>query len=145
MKKESKIIHQHASERRVPFKVPEGYFDTFAERLMEQLDTPGEEKQGKKLLFRIIRPMLAMAASFTIIFMLVYYSTQVYERTENKQSLAQLESSEDNYFDLFHINDHSMLMAFENVEPVNEYNEEIMETYLMASVSDIELIELRNH
>ncbi|MGF7138488.1 hypothetical protein [Roseimarinus sediminis] len=144
MKKESKIPHQQASDRRVPFKVPEGYFDTFAERLMEQIDAPDEEKQGKKLLFRVIRPMLAMAASFTIIFMLVYYSTQVYERTNNQQSLTQLDS-EDNYFDLFHINDHSMLMAFENVEPGNEYNEEIMETYLMASVSDIELIELRNH
>lgn len=144
MKKENNFIHQQLNDRRVPFKAPEGYFDTFAERVMEQIEAPTEEKHRRKLLLRIIRPVLAMAASFTIIFMLVYFSTQVYNRAENKQALAQLEN-EDSYFNLFHINDHSMLMAFENVEQSNEYNEEIMETYLMASVSEIELIELRRN
>ena len=54
-----------------PFRVPESYFETFAERLMVRIE---EEQQPnkKRSLFFYLKPALMMAASFAFVMLLVY-------------------------------------------------------------------------
>ncbi len=54
-----------------PFKVPESYFETFADRLMVKIE---EEEQPikKRSLFLYLKPIMTMAASFALVMLLVY-------------------------------------------------------------------------
>ena len=54
-----------------PFRVPDNYFETFADRLMKRI---GEEEQPikKRTLFFYLKPALMVAASFAFVMLLVY-------------------------------------------------------------------------
>ena len=54
-----------------PFKVPEGYFETFPERLMIRIEEE-EQPDKKRSLFFYLKPVLMMAASFAFVMLLVY-------------------------------------------------------------------------
>ncbi len=54
-----------------PFKVPEGYFETFADRLMARIEEE-EQPDKKRSLFFYLKPVLMMAASFAFVMLLVY-------------------------------------------------------------------------
>ena len=54
-----------------PFRVPEGYFETFAEKLKCRMEEE-EQPDKKKTLFFYLKPALMMAASFAFIMLLVY-------------------------------------------------------------------------
>jgi hypothetical protein len=55
-----------------PFKVPEGYFETFEDRLMANIRYQKEISLGKNPKIRILRPIIGLAAAFAGIFLLVY-------------------------------------------------------------------------
>lgn len=52
--------------RKVPFKVPEAYFDDISSRVMEKIKE--EEKPTKTSVIPILKSFMWMAASFVIIF-----------------------------------------------------------------------------
>ena len=54
-----------------PFRVPEGYFETFADRLKVRIEED-EQSDKKKSLFFYLKPVLMMAASFAFVMLLVY-------------------------------------------------------------------------
>ena len=53
-------------ERKVPFKVPEAYFDDISSRVMEKIEE--EEKPAKTSIIPILKSFMWMAATFLIIF-----------------------------------------------------------------------------
>lgn len=61
-----------------PFKVPEGYFDTLEDLIEAKIADEAAPVSSKGKLIRMMKPMLAMAASFALIFMLVYYPLSVF-------------------------------------------------------------------
>lgn len=134
MKYKEKYKKDHLKQN--PFRVPENYFDQFSEKLMQRIDAEQPVSKGNKLI-RILKPTLAMAASFAAIFMIVYFtvngSNQKY--SENTESIDELE-----YLNLV-ITDDSELISTINDANENEvyYDKEDVESYLLASVSDYEL------
>lgn len=54
-----------------PFRVPDGYFETFADRLMVRIEEE-EQPNKKRSLFFYLKPVLMMAASFAFVMLLVY-------------------------------------------------------------------------
>ena len=54
-----------------PFRVPENYFETFADRLNIRIE---EEKRSvnKRTLFTYLRPAVAIAAIFVLVMLLIY-------------------------------------------------------------------------
>lgn len=54
-----------------PFRVPEGYFETFAERLQARIEEE-EQPHKKRSLFFYLKPALSMAASIALVMLLVY-------------------------------------------------------------------------
>ena len=144
MSKKDKHIEFKLPENKLPFTAPEGYFDAFPERVMNKIDaeiTPAVHFPQK--IIRILRPALAMAASFTIIFFLVYLSVRHFGSNVSQDSTANA-SGEIGYVDNYYlINDRTIYEAFEE-DTDESYDEAVVETFLLASVSDIELMELNN-
>ncbi|MCX6238669.1 MAG: hypothetical protein NTY07_14090 [Bacteroidia bacterium] len=53
-----------------PFRVPESYFETFADRLKVRIEEE-EQPNKKRSLFIYLKPILMMAASFVLVMLLV--------------------------------------------------------------------------
>lgn len=60
-----------------PFRVPENYFETFAERLKVRIEEE-EQPNKKKTLFFYLKPVLMLAASFAFVMLLVYVPIKKY-------------------------------------------------------------------
>jgi len=52
------------------FKVPDGYFDTFNEKLFERIKE--KEQPAMQRLWLYLKPVAGLAAAFALVFMLVY-------------------------------------------------------------------------
>ena len=87
---EEKYLEDRMAKRN-PFKVPEGYFDSFAENVMELL--PEQQKKAKRTL---LRPWMYAAACLLVIVMsvAVYFSNI----TADTQDAAIMAAS-DTYID----------------------------------------------
>jgi hypothetical protein len=60
-----------------PFRVPENYFETFADRLRVRIEEE-EQPNKKKTLFLYLKPVLMLAASFAFVMLLVYVPIKKY-------------------------------------------------------------------
>lgn len=60
-----------------PFRVPEGYFETFADRLKVRIEEEEQPDRKRSLLF-YLKPVLMMAASFAFVMLLVYIPVKKY-------------------------------------------------------------------
>lgn len=54
-----------------PFRVPEGYFETFPDRIKKRIENE-EYLSGKRSLFYYLKPALSIAASIALVILLVY-------------------------------------------------------------------------
>ncbi|MBN2806112.1 MAG: hypothetical protein JXR22_05600 [Prolixibacteraceae bacterium] len=142
MKKE----HYHntkLSEKEHPFKTPEGYFETFHERMMGRLALEAEVQHpptARVMVLRYLRPALALAASFAIIFMLVYYPVKSLSPSLTKNTMNELEHDLLNYY----FTDDVFIGLFTEDNSVDDYDETSIETVLLASMSDYDLLHIKN-
>lgn len=60
-----------------PFRVPEGYFETFADRLKVRIEEEQQPDKKRSLLF-YLKPVLMVAASFAFVMLLVYIPVKKY-------------------------------------------------------------------
>lgn len=68
MMKETKNILEQESLKQAPFTVPEGYFATVEDRVRERIAKP----EGRTRLWTVLKPGIAVAAMFLIIFGIGY-------------------------------------------------------------------------
>ncbi len=125
-----------------PFRVPEGYFDGFSERLSEKLQSEKEKNSGKGKIIRIFKNQLALAASLVAFAVISYFSVQfILNRTQSDyQELIFSEYVEGNLGD-YEI-DLLMDSYSENVginEVLDDYEQEVIE-YLLAENIDLQLL-----
>lgn len=129
-----------------PFIVPEGYFDTFSERLMERIDH--SEKPAisapRSTILRFIKPVLAMVASFTIIFLLIYTPMQILGPKSLSQNNEPLQVFPE-FMNFYQVNDHAIIQAFEQTETEHEYDDQFIENVLIASLTEYDLLQLNNY
>lgn len=56
-----------------PFKVSEGYFETFEDRLMDRIKSDLQPAKKTTKIIQLLKPALGLAASFALVALLVYY------------------------------------------------------------------------
>ena len=61
-----------------PFDVPDDYFNSLEDRIEGRIASETESISPKGKLIRMMKPILGMAASFALIFVLVYYPMSVF-------------------------------------------------------------------
>lgn len=125
--------------KQLPFKVPRGYFEDFPARLnalIEQENTPVREK--KMRLADYLKPVIGLAASFAAIFMIVYWPAKLITHEQTASSTPPAE--EQRIINLVeHVDDHTFLTLLEGESKTDTTDYEMLETYLAANYSDIDL------
>lgn len=131
-----------------PFKVPENYFGDFSARLHSRLESENNlDPQEKKGIVRYLKPVLGMAASFALIFMLVYWplksflpgymaetTTVIEQENEMDTYMPSIERIDENSF--FSL----IVETISGTEEAEEgFNDEELLNYISANVSDYEL------
>lgn len=124
-----------------PFRAPDHYFDDFAARLQNRLDTEiqAEQKQSNKVI-RYLKPVLAMAASFALILLLVQWPLKSFLPNQVAQSSESTELNDIEYVTIVEELDESSFFAILD-EPVttSDFTDEDLENYIAANTSDYEI------
>lgn len=130
-----------------PFGTPDKYFDDFSARLQMRLEA---EKQvipnQQNSIIRFLKPVFGLAASFTLIFILVYWPiktfmpTQVTDKTEflninDMQYRNNMESLDENSF---------YALLEESTNSTNFSDEELI-SYVNTNVSEYEIYLATNY
>ena len=134
-----------------PFRVPEGYFETFADRLKVRIEKEEEEQPDKKrsLLFNL-RPVLMIAASFAIIMLLIYIPSKKYTPANDGYVSRQLSNKDsiDNDVtpvpvDLFtYFSEGQFLSAISDMKEIEDetLSNDSLGDYIAANYNDFEII-----
>jgi len=122
-----------------PFTTPEGYFDSFSEKMQKRLEKENDNLKitSKRGIFQLFKPYLAFAAIFIGAFMLVYWPVQ--NIVNKNRTVAEIESNEYIMEQL----EWSSLWEFVSMTEQNSEGEEPdqsqIEDYLVASASDFDI------
>lgn len=138
MNNEQKHIKLSDLTNEHPFKVPEGYFETFNYQIITTIEEQQLNKKQTGIIY-LLKPILSVAASIVIVFILLYYPMKT---ITSKLANNEFEFTEFEYLAQNYINDHEVIESFDistQQEPVDEI---VIESILLASMSEIELMEL---
>ena len=131
-----------------PFGVPDKYFDDFSARLHHRLEAEKQTlPQPKNTFIRYLKPALGLAASFALIFMLVYWPVKTFLPNYLAKTNTFIESTneEDAFLTFIEKLDENSFFALlqeskSNEKTVNgDFNDEELMSYLSSNVSDYEI------
>lgn len=140
----SKLKKEH------PFRTPDNYFDDFSARLQMKLEAEKSAAVPRKIKFiQILKPALGLAASFALIFMLVYVPLKTFI-PERVTDIAQNTEETDadwgilNYIES--IDESSFVALLNESESNDDFTDDELTLYVSANFSDYELYEnLKNN
>lgn len=124
-----------------PFEVPDHYFDDFTARLQHRIETEetGNKKQQNTII-RFLKPALGLAASFALIFMLVYWPLKSFLPNQVAQTETTNELEDQEYMSIVEDLDETSFFAFLNEsDDQSDFSDEDLESYIAANTSDYEL------
>jgi len=125
-----------------PFRVPNHYFDDFSARLQTRLDAENVKvPEPQNLIIRVLKPALGLAASFALIFMIVYWPLKSFtpkEMVNNTNSESEIIDYE--YSTMLEGMDENSFYVLLN-EPAQkvEISDDDLLNYLSASISDYDI------
>ncbi|MEI8113702.1 MAG: hypothetical protein WCI54_08730 [Bacteroidia bacterium] len=128
-----------------PFRTPDHYFDTVEDRIMERIEQPTITKTKSFRIIRYLKPVLGLAASLSIVYLLVYYSTNtpiVNSGTKTAVAVSSPSDLLDNYsLNLTSIDDNTLASALfsEEANNVVASNPDEVLAYLAADLNDVEI------
>lgn len=128
-------------KKETPFGVPDNYFDDFSARLQVKLEAekmPVPQKQNRIIQF--LKPAFSLAASFALIFMLVYWPLKTFMPEQTAEADVQQELSEDEFLNVVEGIDENSFIALLN-EPAEEieFSDEDLLSYVSNNISDYEI------
>ena len=125
-----------------PFGTPDKYFDNFSAQLQVKLEA--EKKvvpKQKHRIIKLLKPALGLAASFALIFMLVYWPLNNFMSKE----VAEINIEESNIEEMEFlsmvegIDENSFYALLDEPNGSNEFTDEDLISYLSVNVSEYEL------
>ena len=131
-----------------PFRVPEGYFETFADRLKVRIEEEEHQNKKRSLSF-YLKPVLMMAASFLLVMLLISVPIRKFF-PPGKSFIAQqqMTNDSDNSDGTVSANFISYFTEAQFMSAVSEMNELETDTlstdkladYIAANYSDYDII-----
>lgn len=116
MKKNENDILPGLGDRNPGFKVPEGYFESFSAKMMEQLPERRIEPEKQATLWQRVRPWLYMAAMFGGIWCMMYVFTSLRDSNPNLNPAVAEAFQHDQFVDDFVLtNDFNEYDLYEDV------------------------------
>lgn len=150
MKKLNDIFDfEKPSPNQAPFEVPAGYFETFENRLEARIAALDEKPSSRRTVLRVLKPILGLAASFLLVFLLVKYpmslisprqiADQQANAIEDDNYMKDLLLSTPSYFD-----DKTLVQAMVT-EPKQPSESEELISVLSEEITDYEIIAALNN
>ena len=130
-----------------PFRTPDKYFDDFSAQLQMKLEA---EKKSVPIqqnrIIRFLKPAIALAASFTIIFMLVYWPLKTFVPSEVANNTEILNMNEMEYRNNIEgIDENSFYSLLEEKTTSIEFSDEDLISYVNTNVSEYEIYLATNY
>lgn len=155
-KKEHKESPLSQIKRENPFGTPEAYFDTFSERLNSRIQAE-EKPVTRQRWLNIFKPVVGLAASFALVFFLLYvplenFLPQIWNNylAKHPGNTVQTVANNDSYFEtlmnyqVFSSSDDlqilSTLNEVDNSMAADSLTSQQIEDYIVMNYSDWEII-----
>ncbi|QGY45436.1 hypothetical protein GM418_17680 [Maribellus comscasis] len=127
-----------------PFRVPENYFDDFSARL--QMKIEAEKKvvpAPKKSIIQLLKPAISLAASFALIFLLVYWPLKSFLPNKLAESnTIEIESydNENQYLTLLEgIDENSFYALLDEPTAKVEFSDDELINYINTNISEYDI------
>ena len=125
-----------------PFRVPEGYFDALEDRVMARIAMEEAPETGRRRVWTVSKPALALAATFALIFGMGYgvlSLTQTLKRGNGTPEAPGYATTVEEW-----ITSASLINYYEmDAQPVEEeIDEETLVNYLASELSFTQLAEI---
>lgn len=128
-----------------PFRTPDYYFESLEDRIMGNIEDKMKKKSSSARLIQFLKPALGLAASFTLVYLLVYYPINTFllkptaETTITDTITSDLLT--DYSINLASIDENSLINAIFSDETNNlaETNPDELLAYLSTGLNDVEI------
>jgi len=128
-----------------PFRTPDYYFESLEDRIMGNIEDKAKKKSSSARLIQFLKPALGLAASFTLVYLLVYYPINTFllkptaETTITDTITSDLLT--DYSINLASIDENSLINAIFSDETNNlaETNPDELLAYLSTGLNDVEI------
>jgi len=124
-----------------PFRTPEGYFDSLEDRIMKGIQLPEKKKNNSSQIIRILKPVMGIAASLTLVYLLANYPfTNNTIKTEVSLTYT-LSTKDDSTLNFSLIDENTLVDAIFSDEEstVADINPDDMLAYLSTGLNEIEI------
>ncbi len=125
-----------------PFKVPNNYFEDFSARLKPTLESSDIKATKKQNAFiRILKPTLGLAASFALIFMLVYWPLSMFNnKYADNKDISETTTIDNNYYSLIaELDENSLYTLLEENTKEESFSDDELVAYLSTTLNDYDL------
>ncbi len=124
----------------VPFRVPKNYFDDFSARLNTRLEA---EKMAvpkpQNRVIQFLKPALGLAASFALIFMLVYWPLKNFNPNQEANNALEQDYTDVEYINMVEDIDESLFFALLEEPSKEVLSDEDITSYLQTNSSEYEI------
>ena len=135
---EPEFMKRHGTN---PFRTPEGYFDSLEDRILEQIRIPEKKKNASGKIYRILKPVLGIAASLMLVYLLANYTG--FRNTINSEisATSTLSLKDDSTLNFSMIDESTLVNAIfsEDNSAVADINPDEMLAYLSSGLNEIEI------
>lgn len=127
-----------------PFGTPKNYFDDFSARMhtkIEQEKQPVAPKRPRVI--QLLKPAFGLAASFALIFMLVYVPVKLFVSQGPTEVAENIDYTDSDLKELMTNMDESVFFALleEDEAEQTTFTEEELQMYVSANFTDYEIFE----
>ncbi|HPF51871.1 MAG TPA: hypothetical protein PK335_09875 [Draconibacterium sp.] len=130
-------------KKEVPFSTPEGYFDDFSARLQMRIEAEKQTVAPRKTRFlQIFKPALGLAASFALIFLLVYVPLKTFMPDQENTVAVVTDSVDPNLMNVIeHLDESSFFTMLDDDNTNSEFTDDELTMYVSANFNDYEIYE----
>ena len=128
-----------------PFRTPDNYFDSIEDRVMGAIKHEAKKKSNSSNVIQFLKPVLGLAASFALIYILAYYPIKYF----SPKTMVKSETTDTTSHDLADayslnislIDENSLVNAIFDDEPTTlaEMNQDEVVAYLSSDMSDLQI------
>lgn len=128
-----------------PFRTPEHYFDSIEDRIMGGIEHAAKKKTTSAKIIQLLKPALGLAASFSLVYLLVYYPiTNFLPKSIVKSEVTDTTSHyliDDSTLSFSFIDENTLVNAIFSEEPSNiaDINPDEMLAYLSSGMNEVEI------
>jgi len=145
MYEEDQIKPDFGKRPQSPFITPDYYFESLEDRIMGNINDQTKKKSSSTRIIQFMKPALGLAASFTIIFMLGYYSVNTFmlkdiAKTELPDTTT-IYPLNDYLINLSSIDDNSLINAIftDEINVFAETNPDELLAYLSSGLNEVDI------